>query len=343
MKNLLFTILFGIAVAAQAQTPTPTPTPTATPTPLIFGKIPVSTYLPSAWSIAAGQLVAPGGGSYISNNTARVDPSGNDSTGTVGDLAKPFLTIQAALTSLEAQGGFTQTQPAVVMIPTNDTTENVTTSLQYLVLIGRGTKDVGDPAIGTITLTNSVESDTIFLGLNNLWVNGISSPNLPASSTLQVNLYHAVIAGDCTTTGAVRVVAPYSTGTMTGTIAPGAGLQVSVVGLAPDSNANGLPVDIGNGATINAPGSSVAILNSYIYTITAQDVQMQDSRFNYITSITGTLSTSDIFLNPASMDFSTLPTSDQFDGKHAWVDSNLFIKLSSTPTPTPSATATPTP
>ncbi len=38
-----------------------------------------------------------GGGAFLSANTARVDPSGDDGTGTVGDLTKPFLTVQAAI------------------------------------------------------------------------------------------------------------------------------------------------------------------------------------------------------------------------------------------------------
>ncbi len=48
---------------------------------------------------------APGGGSsFLSNNIARVDLSGDDETGTVGDLTKPFLTVQSAITAFEATG-----------------------------------------------------------------------------------------------------------------------------------------------------------------------------------------------------------------------------------------------
>ncbi len=40
------------------------------------------------------------GGSFLSANTARVDPSGNDVTGTIGDLNKPFLTVQASIDAM---------------------------------------------------------------------------------------------------------------------------------------------------------------------------------------------------------------------------------------------------
>ncbi len=44
-----------------------------------------------------------GGGSFLSANTARVDASGNDGTGTVGDLTKPFLTVQGVINAFQQQ------------------------------------------------------------------------------------------------------------------------------------------------------------------------------------------------------------------------------------------------
>lgn len=73
-----------------------------------------------------------GGGSFLSSNTARVDSSGDDSTGAIGDLGKPFLTVQAAIAAFEAN------PVARPLIDTgiNDFSENLTTSLTHLQFTG---------------------------------------------------------------------------------------------------------------------------------------------------------------------------------------------------------------
>ncbi len=45
-------------------------------------------------------------GSLLTINTARVDASGSDETGTIGNLSKPFLTVQSAIDHIFALGGF---------------------------------------------------------------------------------------------------------------------------------------------------------------------------------------------------------------------------------------------
>lgn len=73
-----------------------------------------------------------GGGTFLISETARVDPSGNDSTGVVGDILKPFLTVQAAL---EAHVTAESTKP-VILFGVVDYFEDLTTSLTQIFFIG---------------------------------------------------------------------------------------------------------------------------------------------------------------------------------------------------------------
>ncbi len=254
-------------------------------------------------------------GSFLSANTARVDPIGDDSTGTVGDLTKPFLTVQGALTALEAQGGFLHTAPAVVLLPMLDTVEDITTSLQFLVLCGpANTDDQGCPAIGVITLTNDATAGGgigIRLGLTNVWVNGILAPN--SEGVLYVVLNSAVIAGDLTTTGQVDLKAHYGTGSMSGTITAAASVVVGgFMGARSNFNLNG--------AYINCPLGDVTIYDSYIGDVlAAASINLYDSRLGDNESGATPLYR-DTMLNPYLMDFSTLPTTEPSEVGKAWID-----------------------
>jgi len=76
-----------------------------------------------------------GGGSFLSAYTARVDISGDDGTGTIGDLTKPFLTVQAAIDAFQALDPIPDWP--VIDIGDNSFTEDLTTGLSTLVFIGR--------------------------------------------------------------------------------------------------------------------------------------------------------------------------------------------------------------
>jgi len=69
-----------------------------------------------------------GGTSLLEFEVARVDASGNDGTGTVGDLGKPFLTVQAAINAIEA-GSFSN---PLIDIGNNSFAEDLTTSLAFI-------------------------------------------------------------------------------------------------------------------------------------------------------------------------------------------------------------------
>ncbi len=91
-----------------------------------------------------------GGGSFLSVNIARVDASGNDGTGTIGDLTKPFLTVQAAIDAILAQESFDSSAFYCIDIGANQFTEDLTIN-DSISLIFRGASSTSmGPAGGNI-------------------------------------------------------------------------------------------------------------------------------------------------------------------------------------------------
>lgn len=87
-------------------------------------------------------------GSYLCAETCRVDPSGNDSTGVLGNMLKPFETVQGAITALEAVAPFNR---PMILLPTDYTPGNdITTSLPTIVFQGMNE----DVSIENLILTN---------------------------------------------------------------------------------------------------------------------------------------------------------------------------------------------
>lgn len=245
------------------------------------------------------------GGSFSSENTARVDPSGDDLTGQVGDLTKPFLTVQAAITALEASAPYTDSHPAIIRLPTVDTVEDVTTSLTSLVFQGEQGGYVGNPAIGSLTLTSS---DPIRVGLSHIYVGDISAPD---TDSLNIGLFSSILSADVTCGGSLSILAPYNTGSAQATITCGDGEEIHIAGVV------GTPQDF-SPPTLNAPNGLIEVFNSIIADVTdADSITLYDSRLLHNTSgVTPTVT--DTLLNPALMDFSTLPSTDSGDGIHPW-------------------------
>lgn len=348
MKNLLISLLFGIAVAAQAQTPTPTATPTPTPTPLIFGKIPVSTKMPDSARISSGQLY--GLGPYISTNVARVDPAGNDSTGTIGDLTKPFKTVQAAINAFQVSPPLSPPWP-LIKLGNNSFGEDLTCSITEIWFQGPSGGEFAAQAFASLTMSG----DSPNVGLIGCTSGDISANG---SSLFVFPQGGATISGNITNSGGTVILRTRpGDGTFEGTIsAPGNNITIE--------NFNN---DSGNHIVIDSAGSNISATRTRIKNILSSDntVTLIDSRVTGTNNSLAGTSQADIMLNPATMDFSglpssepgdgihawingafinapgyTFPTSDQFDGKSVWVDqgSVLVLKLSSTPTPTPTPT-----
>ncbi len=81
-------------------------------------------------------------GSFLSINTARVDASGNDGTGTIGNLSKPFLTVQAAINAILAQESFDSSIPYVIDIGANQFSEELTIG-NSITLVFKGVNAAG--------------------------------------------------------------------------------------------------------------------------------------------------------------------------------------------------------
>lgn len=108
---------------------------------------------------------------FLSNETARVDASGDDLTGIVGDLTKPFLTAQGAIDAIEA-GSFSF--PTIDIGTYRDTTGTVTTSLSRLNIVGASRFDsyLCGHLILTSTTATTIMARTCRLGALSLTADG---------------------------------------------------------------------------------------------------------------------------------------------------------------------------
>ncbi len=92
------------------------------------------------------------GGSFLSANTTRVDPSGHDEgddAGVVGDLTKPFLTVQAAVDAILA-AAIEGTANGVIDIGANNFTEDIVIDTEA---IGVRISFIGRRSVGSVDFT----------------------------------------------------------------------------------------------------------------------------------------------------------------------------------------------
>ncbi len=89
-------------------------------------------------------------GSLLSLNTARVDASGSDETGTIGNLSKPFLTVQAAVDAIIAQESFDSSIPYCIDVGLNTFADELTIDTEVTLLFrgasGALGKDISAPS-----------------------------------------------------------------------------------------------------------------------------------------------------------------------------------------------------
>ncbi len=134
-------------------------------------------------------------GSLLSSDILRVDPSGSDSTGTIGDLNKPFLTVQAAIDSLTAGGAY------VIDLGYNQFNEDVVTDFNGdLSIIG---VDFNVTLLQSLTLTTSEETDLYLVGVN---IATITAPNIVNPTVLTVGLYRSIVGDLISTTGRILAI-----------------------------------------------------------------------------------------------------------------------------------------
>ncbi len=244
------------------------------------------------------------GGSFLSANIARVDSSGDDSTGRVGELTLPFLTVQGAIDAIDA-GSFGN---PTIYIGADSFTEDVTTSLQALSFVGVG---VNSTPYNSLTCTEPTNQVSIFL-------THVSANSGPISS---------VSAGGL----AVEIISSL-VGEITNSAGPVTLFCFGNPELQQNISAPGFAVNINGPSTVSAPvqidsaGSAVTVKNCVVSLEAAASITLIDSRLVYNNAgITPTYA--DVLLNPALMDFSTLPTSIPSRVGAAWIDTTGGLNI----------------
>lgn len=215
-----------------------------------------------------------GGGSILSESVARVDASGNDGTGTVGDIGKPFLTVQGAIDAIEA-GSFPN---PTILLGNTQSNDPITTSLSTLAI--RGEVEFYCGIFNTITLTNPTFATLLLqnAGFDNVVAN---------TGSLSVEISNAYVSNITNSGGTITATTAFTDGAFQGTIsAPGNTIDIY--------NA----VSQLNHPTINSAGSDVTATNSRIETVTnCNNLTLIDSRVkNGTANATGTVTYTDFVL-----------------------------------------------
>ncbi len=266
------------------------------------------------------------GGSFLSAETVRVDPSGDDATGVVGNLTKPFATTQGAIDAFELISPLPSNP--IIMIGGNAVL-GFQTILPYVTVIGEnaietvGSQRTASAITSSITMsaTDGPEANSVVLILRNCWMNhGVTFNG--AAPNQELNLINSVI-----TTGTVSFDAT-TAANINGLCIGGTDSILSRV----DSVAfvGGVDtflqlLDVGSTGTISSQDGTDLYLNRCIVTNIAasiNDLFLKDSFITGTNSASGTTDTNfgNVLFNPANWDFSSLPTSQPTQAGKAWID-----------------------
>ncbi len=262
------------------------------------------------------------GGSFLSNETARVDPIyGDDSTGVIGDLTKPFDSTQGAIDAFEL----------LVPLPSNPIIEiggnevnGFTTILPYLTVIGKngletnGSQRIASAIDGTIVMsaTDGPEAHTVVLILIQCWLlSGVQFDG--GAPDQELNLINSI--------GPNAGVTGNATGAFT---IHGTSFNQSFSRLQNVSNVGGVDTsldleDITIGGTISSINGTLVSLNRCVVNNVAASVNELDLTDSFITGTNSAISTfnvNNLLFDPANYDFSSLPTSEPSEVGKAWID-----------------------
>ncbi len=206
--------------------------------------------------ITAAEYVEQEGRQFQSASIARVDPSGDDSTGRVGELTLPFLTVQGAIDAIE-DGSF---QNPTIDVGASVFTEDVTTALLSLSFLGTG---LNSTPYNSITFTEANESISIFLV--NLAANA-GPISAATAGTLSVEIINSLVSDIINTAGPLQVLAYGNSELQSNIGAPG--FAVTIVG---PNNATG-------NVQLDSAGSAVTVKNCTVALIAAASIILIDSR-----------------------------------------------------------------
>jgi hypothetical protein len=216
---------------------------------------------------------------FLESEIARVDPSGNDGIGVIGDLSKPFLTVQGAIDAVE-DGSFTN---PVVDIANLSSSEDVTTALAKITFVGINPFDPSPASIiNSLTLTNTTE------GIN-LSFSGVSVLNGISAANPQVNI--------CVSNGSILTGLIENTDGDLLLTNNGGALDIATITATGNTFIKGF-LSAQNDIRIDCPGANVVVQLSRVrQVINANVLTLQDGRVEETNSATSTVY-DDTYLTP---------------------------------------------
>ncbi len=265
------------------------------------------------------------GGSFLSNETVRVDPVyGDDSTGVMGNLSKPFATTQGAIDAFELLNPLPSNP--IILIGGN-AVAGFSTILPYLTVIGAnaietvGSLRTASAITSNITMsaTDGPEANTVVLILVGCWTN--HTVNFDGAAPLQeLNLINSAgnpsVAFNATTQASINGVA---LGGVNGSFSR----VVNVLYQGGVDTFLSLQDISATGTISSTDGTDVYLVRSTVTNIAASinNLFLNDS-FIVGTNAAGTTNTNfgNVLFNPANWDFSSLPTSLPTQVGKAWID-----------------------
>ncbi len=282
---------------------------------------------------ATGLISTP----FLSAEIARIDPSGDDSTGAIGDLTKPFLTTQGAIDAFELLDPLPSNP--IILIGGNEV-NGFSTILGYLTIIGEnGLETIGSsPHFSAIKTAIAMNSDVggdqnvVTLIIRNCWIKigvNFNSSLVPGELDL-IDAASPNASVACSALNLTPALTINGSNTYNGAFSQVKDV-IAVGGVDPTSiELNNVAV-IRNISSVN--GNTDLVLNRSIVTnilSSIGNIQSTDSRIIGTNSASGTLAISDVLFDPSKFDFSTLPTSQPTEVGKAWIDTtggNNIVKV----------------
>ncbi len=265
------------------------------------------------------------GGAFLSAETVRVDPSGDDATGVVGNLTKPFATTQGAIDAFELISPLPSNP--IILIGGN-AVAGFQTILPYLTVIGEnaietvGSQRTASAITSAITMsaTDGPEANSVVLILRNCWMNHAITFD-GAAPNQELNLINSVL-----TTGTVSFNAT-TAANVNGTCIGGSDSATSrVFNVASLGGVNTFLqfLDMSAAGTVSSQdGTDLYLTRSTVENVAASinNLYVKDS-FVSGTNLAGSTNTfsGNVLFNPANWDFSSLPTIEPTQAGKAWID-----------------------
>jgi len=227
--------------------------------------------------IISDEPVIIGNPTFPEFEVAKVDPSGNNLTGRVGDISKPFLTVQGAINAIQS-GSF---NAPLIDVGNNLLSENVTTSLDFIAF--GGIYEGQSTPFSKLTFTNSGNISVLSIGsqLTSLTCSSLS---------LNISLFGGGLGDATNNGGTLSVFSGISHGNVYGTLKASGSIFIYDL------------ISSQNTITIDSPGSNVFAYWSRIQdVIHANNVTLQDSRITGTNSSSGTTTYSPIMFLPVQV------------------------------------------